>query len=55
MIAKLDVVYEANIFLVGVPIALNFALVPFIMDLVNGHDITGDITIQRAREEDGIS
>ena len=53
MIAMLDVVYEANVFLAGVPIA--FALVPFIMDLVNGHDITSDITIQRAREEDGIS
>ena len=50
---RFDLVHENIAFLTGVPVA--FALVPFIMDLVNGHDSTSDITIKRASAEDDIS
>ena len=41
------------IFFAVVPIAV--VLIPFIVDMANGQDITSDIIVQRAKMEDDLS
>ena len=48
LIVAIDVILSA-----AVPIA--FVIVPFIMDLANGHDVTSDIIVQRPKMKDDLS